>query len=269
MNHVKIAAHLRTLPTARELGTSLGCKVLKQDTTFNVTDRSIINWGRSDLSTIPGIGGARTILNHPEAVARAVNKLTTLTTIGNTFGVEFTTDSDEAAEWLNEGETVFVRTTLSGYGGRGIVVARTFDDLIPAPLYTKYFNGRYEFRVHVAGDVGDVSNYGVLLIQRKGLPTGTTSASDGLIRNLDNGYTFVINDPIPDDISGAMIERMTAVCKLAVHRLGLHFGAVDVRMKRNGEFRILEINSAPGLSGTTLEAYNRYFRTTLSRQVLL
>lgn len=265
MNHVKIAAHLRTLPTARELGASLGCKVLKQDTAFNVTNRSIINWGKSDLSTIPGILGARTILNHPEAVARAVNKLTTLTTIGNTFGVEFTTDRDEATQWLNEDEVVFARTTLSGYGGRGIVVARTFDDLVPAPLYTKYFNGRYEFRVHVAGDVTDASTYNTLLIQRKGLPTGTTSASDGLIRNLDNGYTFVITNPIPDDISGAMIERMAAVCKLAVHRLGLHFGAVDVRMKRNGEFRILEVNSAPGLSGTTLEAYTNYFRTILPR----
>lgn len=263
MNHVKIAAHLRTFPTARKLGTSLGCKVLKQDTTFNVTNRSIINWGRSDLSTIPGILGTRTILNHPEAVARAVNKLTTLATIGNTFGVEFTTDADEAAEWLNEDEVVFARTTLSGYGGRGIVVARTSDDLVPAPLYTKYFNGRYEFRVHVAGDVTDASTYDTLLIQRKGLPTGATSASDGLIRNLDNGYTFVITNPIPDDISGAMIERMAAVCKLAVHRLGLHFGAVDVRMKRNGEFRILEVNSAPGLSGTTLEAYTNYFRTML------
>ena len=265
MNHVKIAAHLRTLPTARELGTSLGCKVLKQDTTFNVTNRSIINWGRSDLSAIPGIRGARTILNHPEAVARAVNKLTTLTTIGDTFGVEFTTDREEALSWVDDNEVVFVRTTLSGYGGSGIVVARTMDDIVPAPLYTKYFNSRYEFRVHVAGDVTDASTYSTLLIQRKGLPAGTTSASDGLIRNLDNGYTFVINDPIPDDVSETMIERMTAVCKLAVHRLGLHFGAVDVRMKRNGEFRILEVNSAPGLSGTTLEAYTNYFRTMLPR----
>ena len=262
MNHVKIAAHPRTTPTALKLGASLGCKVLKQDTTLNVTNRTVINWGRSNLTHIPGITSARTIINQPQAVTGAVNKLTTLTTIGDTFGVEFTTNREEAESWLTD-NTVIARTTLTGYGGSGIVIATNPDELVDAPLYTKYFNGRYEFRVHVGGNIADANSYSTLLVQRKGLPAEATSASNGIIRNLENGYTFVITNPIPAEITEVMVDRMKAVCQLSVHRLGLDFGAVDVRMKRNGEFRILEVNSAPGISGTTLEVYTNYFRSRI------
>ena len=37
--------------------------------------------------------------------------------------------------------------------------------------------------------------------------------------------------------------------------MGLDFGAVDLGVKRNGECFVIEVNSAPGLEGTTLEKY--------------
>lgn len=261
MKNVKIACLPKTYPTAKSLAESLGCKVLLQDSTLPLARKIVLNWGRSDLSQY---STPLRVINSPEAVAIAANKLRTLETIGDTFGVEFTTDRDEALTWLNdEHETVVVRYTLTGSGGEGIEIydADAYDSLPEAPLYTKYFNGRYEFRVHV-GNVASEDRHLAFDIQRKGLREDAPEGS-GMIRNLENGYTFVRNDVVPTDVSVDALERMFRVCELAVRTIGLDLGAVDVRMKRNGEFKILEVNSAPGLSGTTLENYTNFIRENL------
>jgi glutathione synthase/RimK-type ligase-like ATP-grasp enzyme len=67
------------------------------------------------------------------------------------------------------------------------------------------------------------------------------------IRNHANGWIFgrhnVVSHPEAARISVA-----------AIGALGLDFGAVDVRV-RDSKAVVLEVNSAPGLTGNTLAAY--------------
>jgi hypothetical protein len=268
MKRFKITCVPKTYPTAKELATACGRQVLKQDSQFNCSGKMILNWGRSNLDNYRGIEGA-TIINHPEAVAIAANKLRTLEVIGQEFGLEYTTDPLVANEWRENNTTVFARYTLTGSGGEGIEVLHPVNvddgehsacEIRPAFLYTKYFNARYEFRVHV-GKTSE-GRWTVFDIQRKGLREDSTR-SLGFVRNLENGYTFVRTDVVPADVPTDAIETMKAACSLAVQHIGLHFGAVDVRMKRTGEFKILEVNTAPGLSGTTLQNYVNFFEENL------
>ena len=46
----------------------------------------------------------------------------------------------------------------------------------------------------------------------------------------------------------------------AVEALGLDFGAVDIILGKNGIWYVLEVNTACGLEGTTLEKYCEQFR---------
>src|SRR3990172_6213834 len=100
------------------------------------------------------------ILNHPTAVGLATNKLLTFEKfkVAGVKHPEWTTDSGDAFSWVEEDIPTVIRSTLTGKGGEGIEIAKDFDDYIDeygdahfpiAPLYTKYFKKKYEFRVHV------------------------------------------------------------------------------------------------------------------------
>ena len=73
------------------------------------------------------------------------------------------------------------------------------------------------------------------------------------VRNHDNGFIFQIEDfDLPEDCETQAIA--------AVEALGLYFGAVDVVYNgREKKAYVLEVNSAPGLSGTTLDKYVEVF----------
>jgi D-alanine-D-alanine ligase-like ATP-grasp enzyme len=73
------------------------------------------------------------------------------------------------------------------------------------------------------------------------------------VRNHDNGFIFQIEDfDMPEDCAVQSIA--------AVEALGLHFGAVDVVYNaKEQRAYVLEVNSAPGLSGTTLDKYVEAF----------
>lgn len=62
-------------------------------------------------------------------------------------------------------------------------------------------------------------------------------------RNYDNGFVFQLcrEDSIP---RGAV-----SAASAAVEAIGLDFGAVDVLLGKDGEFYVLEVNSAPGVEG--------------------
>ena len=69
------------------------------------------------------------------------------------------------------------------------------------------------------------------------------------IRNYANGWVYCREDIIePEDL------RAQAV--LAVHTLGLDFGAVDcIFNEKEQKTYILECNTAPGLAGSTIDSY--------------
>lgn len=200
-------------------------------------DDVILNWG---CSTYPSWG--LPTLNTIRAVAIAANKLLTLDEITRA-GLPtpiYTRRISRAAVWINEGYKVFCRTSLTGHSGEGVVIASTVEELVGAPLYTGAFNKEKEFRVHVFKDT-------VIDIQEKRKRSGTGPREDG-VWNLGTDYIFA-----REGVS--LTERIQNNCIKAVVALGLDFGAVDVAVDVYGQHVIFEVNTAPGLEGTTLNRY--------------
>ena len=155
---------------------------------------------------------------------------------------DFTTDRAVAATWLRDGSVVVCRTLLRASEGRGIVLAEREDQLVDAPLYTRYVKKKKEFRVHVL-------NGKVIDVQEKRKKREHTDERDTRVRNLANGYVFCRDNVVqPDGLSDLAIKVTTA--------LGYSLGAVDVAYnERDNRCFVLEVNATPGMEGTTLQNY--------------
>ena len=232
---------------ASELSQAVGGKRVKVENSkyINKSSHILVNWGSSSIP----FKVVSEVLNPPEAVAIAVNKLSTFRALSPTILPEWTQDRSVAATWLEKGGSVCVRQKLSGSSGEGLVVfgPDNFQDwgkLQTAPLYTRYIKKAAEYRVHVFRDT-------VIDLQQKRLRSDLPPdfKPNFQIQNLDNGFIFArenVKAPIP------VLENAIA----AVTGLGLTFGAVDVVWnEKRGLAAVLEVNTAPGLQGTTIESY--------------
>jgi glutathione synthase/RimK-type ligase-like ATP-grasp enzyme len=231
---------------ALEVGKQLGLKVrrVRPNGKYRPKHRSLIlNYGSSSGPLWEQRG---TWVNQPRACAASGNKLSAFQ-VFRQCGLaipDFTTERRVADGWLGEGSTVVCRTTLTGHSGRGIVLADTLERMVNAPLYTRYKKKRKEFRVHVFKDkVIDVAEKRRVKAERR------DDKYDGYIRNHANGWVFCRNDVVrPADLDGLAL----AACRA----LGLDFGAVDIIWnERENKCYLLEVNTAPGLTGTTLANY--------------
>lgn len=233
--------------SARRLAEALGIRRVRPNGRFrNNFGHTIINWGCPRQPVFP----ADRIINNPDNVALASNKALSLE-IFSSRGVptvEYTKCCETALSWLREGFMVVCRTLLRANSGKGIVLAKKEEDLIDAPLYTKYFKKKLEFRVHVAfGEVVDIQ-------QKRKRSELDREQVNFQIRNASNGWVFCRNDidEVPDDVKEAAKKSIVA--------LGLDFGAVDVGFNvAKGLPAVFEVNTAPGLEGTTLENYCHLF----------
>jgi glutathione synthase/RimK-type ligase-like ATP-grasp enzyme len=155
---------------------------------------------------------------------------------------ESTTDRAVARQWLEEGTAVMCRTLLRASEGRGIVVAETVDQLVAAPLYTKYVKKKHEFRVHVLG--GEVID-----VQMKKRKRGFDGERNTKVRNVANGYVFCRDGLVEPSGLRALAASATAA-------LGYSLGAVDIAFNEyNSNLVVLEVNANPGMTGTTTENY--------------
>ena len=216
----------------------------------------IINWGNSKAPEFyKSLIEWEQHFNDIEPVSIAVNKLTTFKMLQDKCNIpEWTTDPQAAYDWCKPHPHAydvagFARTKLTGFGGDGIipfnhaceygVEGQPFPQ---APLYVQYKKKKKEFRVHVfKGEVIDITQKK----KRKDFDGEVNTK----IRNYGNGWVYCREDiEEPEDL------RVQA--RLAVESLGLHFGAVDIiwNEKENKSY-VLECNTAPGLEGTTIEAY--------------
>jgi glutathione synthase/RimK-type ligase-like ATP-grasp enzyme len=213
----------------------------------------ILNWGASATPS-----GLPITLNQPEAVRICTSKKRTYKALAAAEipTVEWTISPDEAVNWLNLGSRVFHRSLDTGARGQGITLLEpntSTTDLPQGGFFTKRINSAREFRVYVFGTV-------VTTVLEKRKRNGTEV--NPYIRSHGNGWVFCreLRAPIPDDFK--------ATCVKAIHALGLDFGGLDVLLNREGKAHVLEINSAPGITGTALQEFcsavkERIYGTTL------
>jgi len=211
-----------------------------------------INWGCGSIGAFEGTVHGGIALNHN--TSGATNKLVALGAMADQ-GIpvpDFTNNIETARQWVAQGHRVYCRTQLRGHSGEDIVMADGDNPPVPAPLYTKEFIKRHEFRFHVVGNE-------VIDGVRKGFNSDIPAEErDRTIMNHAAGTTFFR--------SGAALERaqrdtqMLRASVRAVRALGLDFGAVDVMVDNNGNYSILEVNTAPGLEATTLVRYGTAFK---------
>lgn len=200
----------------------------------------IVNWGNS---TPPHFRWMEQDLNKPQAIALASNKLNTFLEYRNKSFKnvpDWTTNPNEAQHLLDLGIKVYCRKSLIGHSGRGIVICEKGDRLPIAPLYTFHTKHKYEYRVHVFKDK-------VLDVQMKRKRNGSLGGSG--IRNHANGWVYTRAEIQPS-------KELLSSSITAVKLLGLDFGAVDIGHRIiDNKFFVFEVNTAPGLEGTTLDKY--------------
>lgn len=204
----------------------------------------VVNWGQSAPPPWTAKGHAE-ILNKFDAVKVATNKLLTFKALDGKVPIpEFTTDIKEAEKWFEKKKAkVVCRTLLRASEGRGIVVADAAAKLVAAPLYVRFVPKDVEYRVHVFRGTA-------IHVQQKRLRNGLQNDENRnqYIRNTANGWVFTIEHvECPIEVQEEAVKAVTA--------LGLDFGAVDVAVSKKQEVVIFEVNTAPGIEGTTVNKY--------------
>ena len=235
--------------SAKRLARTLG--ILRVSPSYNARRKDvIINWGNS---TPPHFRWMEQDLNKPHAIALASNKLETFREFrSNSFTdvPDWTTNPEEAQHWLDLGLKTYCRRLLSSHSGNGIVICNDGDKLVSAPLYTLHTKHKHEYRVHVFRDQ-------ILDVQQKKKKLGYGNGNG--IRNHSNGWVYARAEIAPT-------EELLSSARRAVNLLGLDFGAVDIGHRLiDNKFFVFEVNTAPGLEGTTLDKYAKaiynYYRS--------
>lgn len=256
-----MTTRIRVLPygpsdSVRELTSAINTKI--QELRLNANVMSLVSEGSRYRSRVGDIvvnygnrryndaffGGA-TVLNSVVALNRAANKIAAFNALrlAEVKTVEYTTDRELALNW-NRNEIVYERATLTGHSGEGITVRLPTEGVADAPLYTKGIQGpRREWRVHV---FEGVITYVQKKIRRNGYRELESYRED--IRNHHTGWVY------SNSFTEAPPDQVLIQAHKAVSALGLNFGAVDLISKGTNAW-VLEVNTAPGLTGTTLETY--------------
>jgi hypothetical protein len=254
---LKIYPYKMGSESARALSDLLGAKRVRDVGRFipKVGD-VILNWGNGRVPSWLGTAQTRRvrILNNPSAVNVAGNKLSTFQALQRA-GVsipEFTTDRAVAQTWLTSGERVVERHNLRGSSGQGIRMVSIADEdteqqLTGAPLYTKYVEKTAEYRVHIFN--GEMIDF----VQKKRVSSERRDETyNPYISSMEHGWVFTRNE-VPE------VPSVIRLAKAAVTALGLDFGAVDI-MTFDGRSFVLEVNTAPGIAGTTMVKYGNALR---------
>ena len=218
----------------------------------NYTKKSatVLCWGKVGLEE--GLGR---VLNPPSLVQTVTHKTRFFDKVAGHVNIpEHTSQLNTAMEWLEEGHTVMGRTPV-GSQGTGIYFFEEEPlEFARSALFVKYIKKEQEYRIHVM-------NGKVISLQRKVLrktnPDGTEFKPDEInwrVRSYGNGFIFQrANLDVPSEVLEQAVKAVTIV--------GLDFGAVDVIWnKHQQKAYVLEINTAPALSGTTLVHYVKGFK---------
>lgn len=235
--------------SGKTLAQGLGIlRVKRKDSVFIPREGDIIlNWGSSSCNYAKG-----TIINTASAVALASNKLLTFRRLFDCSvpTPDYKLSLEDAQYWVDQGNTVYGRQTLTGSQGQGIIIFNEDNPVVTlCPLYTKATKAKLEYRVHILDETV------IDFVQKKrklNFQGGTTG-----IRNHTNGWVFARQEVV-------LPAYVKEVAINAVKALGLRFGAVDIGYtpETNSIF-VYEVNTAPGIEGTTISKYLTAFKTKL------
>ena len=214
----------------------------------------ILNWGNTEIPNWHRDNRSNLWLNHATVVDRATDKVQCLQVLSDA-GIpvpQWTVQRMIAEDWCRKGHIVYCRTLTRASGGRGIIIATHSSEIRSSPLYTKRIAIKGEYRVHVFN--GKVIDYQKKRKREEAIENGDITDN---IRNIDNGWVYCRNN----------ITRIEDNCILAlqaVDALGLTFGGVDIIRDINRRSYVLEVNTAPGLEGTTLINYTNAIKEMLN-----
>jgi len=251
---IRIVPYKRGSRSARVLADALGAKLVKlEGSRFrNTIDDFCINWGNTNPP--PNID-LRFMLNHPKALEATTNKLTffervTAEGLGNLIPPYWTNKEDIP----DEAFPIVCRTILNSHSGRGIVIANSRDDLVDAPLYTKYIKKQDEYRIHLGYPFRPPREESIIISVQQKRRRLDVENPNWQIRNHANGFIYARENVNPPQ---CVIDAAKIVFNKCTE---LDFGAVDViyNAKQDRAY-VLEINSAPGLEGQTLQDYADFF----------
>lgn len=228
----------------------------------------IINWGNNSTGQ-PWFNREvrENTLNRPDHVYTATNKLNTHR-VFQIHGIptpDMTRSNREANKWLQEeGLIVLGRDLTRGSGGRGITVYHPDENEMVGEhrYYTRYIKKRREFRLHVGYDSfpsqGQPQVFFVQEKKRRARENRNEEQYDSRIRNYSNEWIFAHNDL--EEIPSSVYQ----VAREALRALRLDFGAVDVIYNSyQAAAYVLEVNTACGMEGETLNRYVEHFNQFL------
>jgi hypothetical protein len=265
MHNLKIYPYIMGSESAKALSELLGSKRVRDSGRYTPKrGHTICNWGNGRAPSWLGTAASRgvRILNHPNAVNVAGNKLSTFQALQRASIAipEFTTHKTIAQTWLTAGDIVVERHNLRGSSGEGIRIVSLDDEdteaeIHNAPLYTKFIPKTAEYRVHIFN--GQMIDY----VQKKRVSTERRDDTfNPYISSMEHGWVFTRTE-VPE------VPSVIRLAQAAVTALGLDFGAVDI-MTYEGRSYVLEVNTAPGLAGTTLVKYGNALRRLMGAGIL-
>jgi hypothetical protein len=227
----------------------------------------IINWGCANpprgavFKDLP-VNIFKKVINDPKAVSSATNKSSFFALMSKSSDPpripEFTNDLDVAQKWVDDGLTVIGRMNHGSSGKDVAFYNEAPDKFLGSDLWVQYKKKKHEYRLHFM-------NGGIFLIQQKVLPKtdpdGQPIPKDNVdfrIRTHRTGFIFQKFDVrVPEDVATQALKAAKAS--------GLDFGAIDVIYNAHEDKAyVLEINTAPGLEGTTVDTYKAEFQKLLA-----
>lgn len=139
------------------------------------------------------------------------------------------------------------RHELTSHSGDGIRLIRSGDSLSAnARLWTRYIPKKSEFRAHFCKPSGSI------YFQQKKLREGSAVTGDTYaVRNHTAGWVYCTQDiTVPDAVRQAVQVFVRNDFNT------LDFGAIDIIYnEQHNQAYILEVNTAPGIEGSTAEWY--------------
>ena len=211
----------------------------------------VINWGCS--TEWPWINNTSKNGNQI-----CVNKLSFFEQV-TAFNQVNTTKTVNIPKWTDDWEDIetdlknptlwFARTILNGHSGNGIIPFYDNEPIPHAPLYVQYKKKRHEYRVHF---FKNGHGYTILDISQKKKRIGFENVNTK-VRNHKNGWVYARENIYePQDLKQQALNAALAS--------RLDFGAVDlIWNEKENKCYVLEVNSAPGIEGTTLQKYVEAF----------